>query len=416
MNGKLIQTSTGFELKPIAPNKENISKPIMVNKETQMSPNFNSKETTFYNKEYGLGSFKLKLWIWVLIVTLLLIGLIIIILWVAGVFSEKPADICNSYNNSLKNLTEAIKEQKKINFDLNTLQSQIDIIDQQIKAIDNTISIANNIDALKENEVLLESQLSKLNTDLSTADTVLKTASDNLDSNNKLVSDLEKLIIQADLNFKIQTNINNDMKYVNTFFSEAKTCNTKISKNNVILGLDDTKGFYKDLAMRNKEMQDELDKISPLTCDESSTVLNWIIPIIFIIIFAGALYYIIKKDPNSSTDLDTNAQKQSSLTDESTVMSGKETVKSTEVADAQRLATKKSESVPVSLPVVVATAPLKPAVEVARPRETKVPSTIFFDSISVENLVNLKEPPNFTPASSTVSSIESSPIKIIAYK
>ena len=55
--------------------------------------------------------------------------------------------------------------------------------------------------------------------------------------------------------------------------------------------------------MRNKEMQDELDKISPLTCDESSTVLNWIIPIIFIIIFAGALYYIIIKDPRKENEL-----------------------------------------------------------------------------------------------------------------
>ena len=119
---KSVQVSPTFSSQkvnvPVETQKVNIS--------TQVSPTFSSQinvpvetqkisepkipveiitppQKQFYNNEYTFLKIKLKLWIWVLLIILLLIGLILIILWASGVFSENISDICKSYNKSLEN-------------------------------------------------------------------------------------------------------------------------------------------------------------------------------------------------------------------------------------------------------------------------------------------------------------------------
>ena len=295
-----IQVSPIFESQTI--------KPVTITKETQVSqifepPIVDKKPLIIkpYNKEYTFLKLKLKLWIWVLIIILIIVGIIMIILWAAGVFSEKPADICKSYNSSIASLTQAYNDQNTINTNLNILQNQIKAIDAQISNVNNTISIASNTSSLSANIAALQNQLASLNTSLTSAQNELTTATTNLTNNTNLINTLNNFLVQAELNVQIEENINSDMAYINQNYSAASTCATTITNNNTLLGSTGGTGtgYYSDIKKDDAQLQTILDEIYPLSCAYGTSALNWIIPIIIIIIFLILLLIVWKGGKNA---------------------------------------------------------------------------------------------------------------------
>ena len=246
----------------------------------------------FYNNEYTFLKIKLKLWIWVLLIILLLIGLVLIILWASGVFSENISDICKSYNKSLENLTKAINDKNIIASNLDSVLQNINLTDKQIQELNDLISSANDLQSLNDKYAKINEQLLSTNSDYNNSQKALDDACTNLDNNKSLIAKLNNFISQADLNIKIEKNINSDLKYINSLYSNASSCSTKIIENNKKLGSTGGTGLYHDLEVYNNDLKQLKDSIYPLKCTSSSYLMNWIAPIIFIILIGFGFFVI----------------------------------------------------------------------------------------------------------------------------
>ena len=232
---------------------------------------------------------KLKLWIWGLIV-LLIIGIVIIILWVAGVFNEKPLDICKSYNDSMLSLTQAYNEQKKIQDEIKQIENNKKDLENQISEVNKLINISGNNDELNKQIAQYVVEITKLTTELNGINGINDNNKKKLNDNTIKITNLNNFLEEAKSNLEIEKKINGDMTNIDKNYKAAETCQTVITKNNETLVT-----LNKELKDKQMELDDKLKSIYPLSCEDNISILNWVIPIIVITVLCGILYFILKK-------------------------------------------------------------------------------------------------------------------------